>query len=225
MAAPRSARALRLLFFQSTLLTWFDRHARDFVWRKKTAKPYVKIISEVFLQRTKAETVNKFMSAFLKDYPSWEALALASEADLVAALKPIGLHQQRGKRLYLLAQELARRGGFPARRSDVEDLPQMGQYITNAYELFILRKPAPLLDVNMARVLERYFGARKLRDIRYDRKLQRLAKTVVSMDAPVEMNWAILDFAAAICRARHPKCADCPLVEECKFPVTNGKAR
>lgn len=165
------------------------------------------------------------MSAFLKDYPSWEALALASEADLVAALKPIGLHRQRGKRLYLLTQELARRGGFPARRADVEDLPQMGQYITNAYELFILRKPAPLLDVNMARVLERYFGARKLRDIRYDRKLQRLAKTVVSMDAPVEMNWAILDFAAAICRARHPKCTDCPLVEECKFPVTNAKAR
>lgn len=28
--------------------------------------------------------------------------------------------------------------------------------------------PAPYLDVNMARVLERHFGPRKLSDIRYD---------------------------------------------------------
>lgn len=206
-----------MILFQSTLLTWFDQHARDFIWRQKSAKPYVRIVSEVLLQRTKAETVDKYFSSFLKRYPSWQALADASEGELVDALKPIGLHRQRGRRLYLLAQELVRRGGFPARRTDVEDLPQMGQYITNAYELFVLRKPSPLLDVNMARVLERFFGGRKLKDIRHDRHLQQLAKRVVAIDTPVEMNWAVLDFAALVCKARNPRCHDCPLAEDCKF--------
>lgn len=50
-------------------------------------------------------------------------------------------------------------------------MPMMGQYITNAFELYILnilKKKSPLLDVNMARLLERFFGERKLADIRHD---------------------------------------------------------
>lgn len=39
--------------------------------------------------------------------------------------------------------------------------------------------PEPLVDVNMVRVLERFFGPRKLADIRYDSYLQTLARQVV----------------------------------------------
>ena len=45
-------------------------------------------------------------------------------------------------------------------------------------------QPFPMIDVNMARVLERYFGTRKLVDIRYDNYLQSLAKRVVSLREP-----------------------------------------
>ncbi len=44
------------------------------------------------------------------------------------------------------------------------------------------RKPRPLLDVNMSRVLERYFGPRSLADIRYDPYLQNLAQRLVACD-------------------------------------------
>ena len=48
----------------------------------------------------------------------------------------------------------------------------MAQYIANVVELIIFNQPSPLLDVNMARELERLFGARQMADIRFDTYLQ-----------------------------------------------------
>lgn len=199
------------------MLTWFEANARVFAWRNKSASNYVRIISEVLLQRTKAETVSRYLPKFLGQYPSWRKLGEATEQDLVDILKPLGLSNQRGKRMFKLAQELKKRKGvFPKERSVVEEIPMMGQYITNAYELFILNRPAPLLDVNMARVLERFFGPRKLADIRYDPYLQDLSKQIVSLEKFKEINWAILDFAAKICKPK-PLCTNCVLRLECIY--------
>lgn len=211
-------REKKIVFFQAKLLDWFEEHGRTFPWRKKSATNYEKMVSEVLLQRTKAETVAKFFPQFVKRYSSWKQLGLASERDLQEALRPLGLYNQRGTRLYKLAQEMKRRNGrFPTTRSEVEEMSMMGQYITNAYEMFILNRPAPLLDVNMARVLERFFGPRKLADIRYDPYLQELSKKVVNHSKHREINWAVLDFAAMICQSKVPKCYSCPLQGYCKY--------
>ncbi|MEQ9165436.1 MAG: hypothetical protein RLO12_04210 [Fulvivirga sp.] len=176
--------------FQTKILKWFEQNERSFPWRKETASNYVRIISEVLLQRTKAETVANFFPQFINKYPSWKQLGNASQEESQETLRPLGLYRQRGSRLFKLAQEMKKRNGrFPSNRADVEDMSMMGQYITNAYELFILKRPSPLLDVNMARVLERYFGPRKLADIRHDPYLQDLAKRIVNHFSSKEINW------------------------------------
>lgn len=208
----------KIEFFRYELLIWFATHGRKFPWRTKSASNYVKIISEVLLQRTKAETVRRYIPTFLKRYPSWKQLGEASEADLIEIMRPLGLGTQRGRRLYNLAQELKKRNGiFPKQRHLVEEISMMGQYITNAYELFILKKSAPLLDVNMARVLERFFGPRKLADIRFDPYLQELSKTVVSIPNGILLNWAILDHAALTCTSLKPRCPICCIVSKCNY--------
>ena len=209
----------KILFFQSELLKWFEINQRDFPWRKKSMSNYQYIIAEVLLQRTKAETVAKFYPLFIVKYPSWKKLCQATESDLQDFLKPIGLYKQRGKRLYDLAQEMKKRSGrLPQKRSQFEELSMVGQYIANAYELFILKRPAPLLDVNMARLLERFFGPRKKVDIRYDSYLQDLSKKVVTHSKSKELNWAILDFAAIVCKKRSPICIFCTLKPFCSYP-------
>lgn len=205
-------------YFQNKILEWYSENGRHFPWRNPSATNYEKIISEVLLQRTKAETVAKFFPTFLKKYPSWRQLGNATEAELKETLKPLGLYNQRGSRLYNLAQEMKKRNGrFPDSRDMVEEISMMGQYITNAYELFILNKPSPLIDVNMARVLERYFGPRKLADIRYDPYLQELSKEVVEHQNAKKINWAILDFAANVCKKRTPICNNCKLKTFCNY--------
>ena len=205
-------------FFQQKLLEWYDENGRSFPWRKISASNYELIIAEVLLQRTRAETVAKFLPKFFSKYPSWKKLGEATEEEIQEFIKPLGLYKQRGSRLYKLAQEIKKRKGrFPKERNEVKDISMMGQYITNAFELYILKKSSPLLDVNMARVLERFFGKRKKADIRYDPYLQTLAYRVVDHERSKELNWAVLDFAAMICKKNIPSCKKCPMKDNCKF--------
>ncbi len=228
VSSPRAA------VFRRKVLRWYAVNGRHFPWRNPSASNYIKLVSEVLLQRTRAETVAAFLPAFLRRYPSWRRLASANRRQLEGALKPLGLYKRRAASLAVLAKEMhRRRGRFPGEREDIENLAGVGQYIANAVELFVFRRPTPLLDVNMARVLERYFGPRQLADIRYDPYLQRLAQTVVNSPVPRFVNWAILDLAAIVCLVRTPHCDTCPLMRGCTYrsssttltPTTSHRGR
>lgn len=212
--------------FREHLMVWFRENGREFPWRENDYPEYMMIVTEALLQRTRAETVASFLPAFFSRFPSWEALAEASVDDIGEAIRPVGLWRQRAPRLKALAEEMMRRGGIvPRSREDLEALPIVGQYIANAILLMSHGEPQPLLDVNMARVLERYFGPRKLADIRYDPYLQGLARAVVNAPDSQYVNWAILDFAALVCKARTPRCQVCPLASGCQFRHQADSAR
>jgi A/G-specific adenine glycosylase len=204
--------------FQNKILIWFDENGRRFQWRLPALSTYEIVISEVLLQRTKAETVSKFYDQFLIKFPNWKSLASANLNDIELFLKPLGLYRQRAKRLQGLALFLEHNNQYlPSERELLEEIPLMGQYIANAVELLVFKKNKPLLDVNMVRVLERYFGPRKLKDIRYDPYLQALAHEVINHPKSKEINWAILDFAALVCKARSPNCSVCIFKDTCLY--------
>lgn len=211
--------------FQLRIVDWYKINERHFPWRRKTTSNYQKIIVEVLLQRTRAETVAAFFPAFIQAYPNWDALAKATESDLQQFLKPIGLWRRRSLSLMAFAQEMSRRRGrFPCSREEIESIPSVGQYIANAILLFCFGEPQPLLDAGMARVLERVFGTRKMADIRDDPYLQKLAHDIVSGPEPINVNWAILDLASLICKPRKPECPVCPLNKICCYAKLHGQS-
>jgi A/G-specific adenine glycosylase len=204
--------------FQERILKWYLVDGRRFPWRDESASDYMIILAELLLQRTKAETVSKYYYDFLKKYPSWEDIKNADKEELSSLLRPFGLINRRTITLKLLAAEMVKRKGDISReRNELELLPGIGQYIANAILLFCHGEPHPLLDTNMARVLERVFGKRKLADIRYDPYLQSLSYEVIKCDKPKEINWAILDLAALICTIKIPKCFICPVYNLCNY--------
>jgi A/G-specific adenine glycosylase len=208
--------AIEIESFCARLLSWYASHGRSFPWRAPAAPLFEQIVSEVLLQRTTATVVGAFLPSFVEKFPTWEAIAAASEDDLGDSLRPIGLWRRRATSLRHLAVELVRRHSvYPATREELESLPAVGQYVASAILLFAHDEAEPLLDGNMARVLERYFGPRKLADIRYDPYLQGLAKAVVRANAK-EVNWAILDLGNLVCRIRNPLCTECPLLAGCR---------
>ena len=208
----------KIASFQKMMIAWYMENGREFPWRKKSIPKYQKIVSEVLLQRTRAETVATFFPAFILRFPSWNALATTPESEMATFIRPIGLWQRRASVLASLAMEMIRRNGrFPRDRQEIESLPGVGQYIANAIQLFCHGEPMPLLDVNMARVLERYFGPRILTDIRHDPYLQQLSLQIVNCDTPQIINWAILDLASLVCKARNPNHDECPLRQDCLF--------
>jgi A/G-specific adenine glycosylase len=209
-----NAREVRL--FRSRILGWFRLQGRHFPWRQKNTSLYELILSEILLQRTRAETVAAFLAPFLARFPSWHSIAGAKEKEIAKWLKPLGLWRRRARSLLALAREMStRKGRFPSNRVDIEALPGVGQYIANAICLFAFNQPEPLIDVNMARVLERCFGPRTLADIRYDPKLQTLSRIIVSDRHSPQVNWAIIDLAATVCTRLDPACLTCPLLRSC----------
>ncbi|MEC7641245.1 MAG: hypothetical protein VYC17_03730 [Nitrospinota bacterium] len=199
------------------LETWFQLQGRSFPWRTKSATNYQKIVCEILLQRTRAETVSSVYHEFFKVFPGWIKIANSSTVKIEKYLKPLGLWKRRARSLHDLAKVLQKtRGKFPASREEIDKLPAVGQYVGNSIELFIHGRPLPLLDVNMSRVIERYFRPRKLADIRHDPWLQDLAKTIVIHGKdPVKLNWSVLDLGGTICVSRKPRCDLCPIRRGC----------
>lgn len=215
MRTPRSS---ELDVLRKRLLDWYRSSGRTFLWRRRSASRYQQMLSELLLQRTRADVVALHLPGILIVVPSWRVLAYIPKTKLGRVLKPLGLWRRRTTSLRNLAREvMRRRGKFPRERLDLELLPGVGQYMANAFSVILWNDRAPYLDVNMARVLERNFGRRKLADIRYDAELQRLAHRLTNHAACKLLNWAILDLASLTCLNREPKCEQCPLVRTCRF--------
>ncbi len=208
----------KIRIFRKILLEWFQSNKREFPWRDMNVTSYELIISEVLLQKTKAESVAKYYDTFFQHFSSWESLCCASINELAEILKPLGLYNHRANRIYKIAQEYKNNNGIlPQDIESLEETNLSTVYISNAFKLFILNKKAPLLDVNMSRLLRRYFCNREFIDIRNDKMIQELANVVVNVDACKELNWAILDYGALVCKSSKPLCNRCNLRFICDY--------
>ncbi len=222
----RPVAARHLIQFRKAIRRWYAFNARPFPWRKGNTGTYRRIVVEVLLQRTRAETVAALYPRFFAAYPNWRELAATTPTRMAAIIRPLGLWRRRVPVLHALATTMVARGNrFPRTQDEISSLPGVGQYITNAILLFVWKRPAPLLDVNMARVLERVFRPRRLADIRRDPYLQSLAWATLHARDPERLNWAILDLGATVCRPTHPSCVQCPLASMCNWAMRHHSPR
>jgi len=208
---------LRLTNLRRWLLAWYADCGRDLPWRDPSSGHFERICVEVLLQRTRAETVAAMYPSFFGRFTSWKSIADADIGELEEAIKPMGLWQRRSKSVKALATYAAARSGlFPSTEAELGEIPAVGQYVANAILLFQHGQARPLIDVNMARVIERYVRPRRLADIRHDPWLQAASLWLVR-EQPVETNWATLDFAAKVCKARQPACEVCTIRHRCRW--------
>ena len=205
--------------FRINLLAWFASHGRNFYWREATASNYVKIVSEVLLQRTQAGVVSKFLPDFLENYSGWKEISESDEENIGDILRPLGLWRRRAASLYALAKEVIRRQEkWPSKREELETIPGVGQYVASAILLFEYGKREPLMDASMARLLRRYFYIKPEKvDIRYDKQLHHVAYEVLTEGDPIALNWAMLDFASLQCRINYAGCNSCALKTRCRY--------
>jgi A/G-specific adenine glycosylase len=216
----------KIPIFQKKILEWFSVNGRTFPWRVTSASFYEKIIAEILLQRTKATSVASFFQIFITRFPSWHSLAISKVGDIAEFIHPIGLYNQKAKKIHDLGIELDSRNYiFPNTREELEKLPGVGQYIASSILLFCFQQKEPLLDVNMQRVIERFFGPRRLVDIRYDPYLQNLSRLIVSCSNPIDINYGVLDFASLVCKIKEPLCLSCLIRKRCLFFNNCGLSR
>jgi A/G-specific adenine glycosylase len=171
---------------QEPLTAWFSENGRDLPWRR-TRDPYAILVSEVMLQQTQVSRVVPRYLEWLERWPTVDALAAASPADVIRAWQGLG-YNRRGLNLHRAARLVAA-GGWP---EDLTELPGVGAYTAAALGNFAFGQPVLPVDVNVARVLSRSGG------------------TFGPGDAQ-----ALFDLGATVCLARVPRCGACPLADAC----------
>ena len=132
-------------------------------------------------------------------------------------LRPLGLWRQKALALRHLAQSIEEHGGVvPRTRTELECMRGIGPYTTSAVLAIVYGQAEPLVDVNMTRLLGQFFGSSGDTQGSRQRLLHALGLHLVSGGHSLQVNWAVLDFGALVCRARRPLCPECPLRVKCQ---------
>ncbi len=168
------------------LLDWYSENARPLPWRE-TTDPYAILVSEVMLQQTQVERVVPRYHAWLDRWPTAEALAAASPAEVILAWQGLG-YNRRAISLHRAAQHVAE-NGWP---DDLTELPGVGPYTAGAVGNFAFGRDVLPVDTNVRRIQER---------------------TGEQFDSACTQ--ALFDLGATICLARIPRCDVCPLAAGC----------
>lgn len=171
---------------EELLLAWFQVHGRDLPWRH-TRDPYSILVSEVMLQQTQVERVVPRYVQWLERWPTAEALAAASPADVIRAWQGLG-YNRRGLNLHRAAQQIER-DGWP---DDLTQLPGVGPYTAAAVASFAFGREVLPVDTNVRRIQDRAGHTFSPRS-----------------------GQALMDLGATVCLARVPRCARCPLANGC----------
>jgi A/G-specific adenine glycosylase len=204
-------------WFRDRLLEWAESNLRDFPWRR-TKDPYSIFVAEFLLQKTVAKTVSPIYEAFLVKYPTLDALVHASVEDVTALLQPLGL-SFRAERLCRSAMIVVDNYGGSIPTSEVELLllPGIGKYTARSICANAFGQPAAVLDTNVARIVERFFGLQGERVKSRCKILWSAAEAIAPNKEVSRWNLTLLDFGAGICTARKPCCGECPLQEKCCY--------
>ena len=204
--------------FSTSLLDWYDRHARALPWRAPpgtTADPYRVWLSEIMLQQTTVAAAGPYFARFVERWPTVEALAAAPLDDVLTAWAGLGYYA-RARNLHRCARTVAGEHGgrFPDREEALRALPGIGAYTAAAVAAIAFGRPATVVDGNVERVVARIFALETPLPAAKP-ELRRLAETLTPEERPGDYAQAMMDLGATVCLPRNPKCMLCPVAGRC----------
>lgn len=197
----------------SKLLRWYRGHGRELPWRQ-TRDPYRILVSEIMLQQTQVDRVKDYYTQWLKQFPTWKKLAVATNAQVIHAWAGLGYNRRA-----LILRDVARyvtEYGLPTTETNWLAIKGIGPYTAAAMSVFAQRRRTLPIDTNIRRVLGRLLLGKPFSTLADDETIRSKIDTFLPRrGAYYDIPQALFDLAAAIC-TKNPACASCPLRSECK---------
>ena len=200
--------------FTVAILEWFRENGRVLPWRE-TRDPYAIWLSEIILQQTRIEQGKPYWERFMKRWPTVEALAQASEDEVLREWQGLGYYS-RARNLHEAAKQIVEMGGFPMTLEGIKRLKGVGDYTAAAIGSIAFNLPAAVVDGNVYRVLARHYGIETpINTTEGKKEFTALANSLLPANEASAFNQAMMDFGAVQCTPVNPQCAVCPLQETC----------
>ena len=200
--------------FTVAILEWFRENGRVLPWRE-TRDPYAIWLSEIILQQTRIEQGKPYWERFMKRWPTVEALAQASEDEVLREWQGLGYYS-RARNLHEAAKQIVEMGGFPQTVEGIKRLKGVGDYTAAAIGSIAFNLPAAVVDGNVYRVLARHYGIETpINTTEGKKEFTALANSLLPANDASAFNQAMMDFGAVQCTPVNPQCTVCPLQETC----------
>jgi endonuclease-3 len=193
-------------------------------WQNPTS-PLDELISTILSQNTNDRNRDVAFQRLRKRFPTWESVRDAPTAEVVDAIRPAGLANQKGPRI----QQVLRQITAERRTLDLSFLALLpmeearewllrfkgvGRKTTAIVLLFSLGKPAFPVDTHIYRVSGR-IGLRPLK-MTVEQAHDHLAQLFPPEDyGPAHLN--LIRLGREICLARKPHCEVCPVLQWCDY--------
>jgi A/G-specific adenine glycosylase len=209
------------------LLDWFSAHGRDLPWREPDCSAWGVLVSEIMLQQTPVARVQPIWHEWMARWPVPSALAASTQGEVVRAWGKLG-YPRRALRLHQAAGVIAAEHGdvVPSDVDTLLALPGIGAYTARAVAAFAYGRRAPVVDTNVRRVVARaVHGAGDAGPASNTRDMNDVEALLPAEDAPAaRFSAAIMELGALVCTARSPRCADCPVYDECAWQLAGRPA-
>ena len=180
--------------FQELVLQKGCELYRSLPWRNIN-NPYAVYVSEVMLQQTQVSRVLNRWPLFVERFPSLDALACASTADVLDAWQGLG-YNRRGLALKATADYCCEHldGNLPTTAEELTKLPGIGPATAAGIVAFAYDKPALYLETNVRTVFlhELFPGQEAV----HDKELAPYVADSCWEESPRRWYYALLDYGA-----------------------------
>ena len=184
--------------FQRQIYRYYKLHRRDFPWRR-TTNPYNILVSEIMLQQTQVERVHDKYLEFIKTFPDFDALASASQKDVLAMWQGLG-YNRRALALKKLAEDIVSQydGMLPNDVQTLSSLSGIGKTTAGAILAFAFNIPSVFIETNIRRVFIHEFFSEE-EEVK-DAKILPLVEATIDRKNPREWYWALMDYGSMLKR-------------------------
>ncbi|MBN2554902.1 MAG: endonuclease III [Anaerolineales bacterium] len=193
------------------------------VWRVKLP-PLDELVSTILSQNTNDNNRDRAFDALIRRFPDWAAVRDADTDEVIEAIRPAGLANQKGPRIQAVLQQITREQeclslaylqGMPPAEALQELLKfkGVGPKTAAIVLLFSLDMPAFPVDTHIHRVTGR-LGLRP--DGMNAEKSHAFLAEVFPPDTYYAVHLNLIRHGREICHARNPECERCFLKKLCK---------
>jgi endonuclease-3 len=173
------------------------------------------VIATILSAQSTDRMVNKVTPALFARYPTPAALAAADQAELEDAVRPTGFFRNKAKAVRAASQRLvdAYGGVVPKTMEEITTLPGVARKTGNVVLGTAYRIASGItVDTHAGRVARR-LGLTKHEDpIKVELDLCEL----FPKPSWIDMGHRFVLHGRYVCLAKKPRCADCPINEQCK---------
>jgi A/G-specific adenine glycosylase len=143
--------------FREIILAFYKKHGREMPWRN-TTNPYHIYVSEIMLQQTQVERVNKKYPGFIATFPSFADLADAPLHKILAVWQGMGYNRRAIALQACAGMVIKEHNGFlPSDVAVLETLPGIGHATACSIAAFAFNTPVVFIETNIRRVFIHFF--------------------------------------------------------------------